>query len=215
MTSANTSYFIGLDLAQPNEFTALAVLERPSVPHQDSYTRRDPVYALRHLQRFPLGTAYPEVIRCIRDLLRTQALHGSVLVVDQTGVGRAVVNMVAAGLKGGVDCLFVPATISAGQDVTLGTTGRLFVPKKELIGTLQVLLQTRRLQIARSLPDAALLLKELENFRMKVNVARDDTLEAWREGRHDDLIFAVALAAWVGQLAIPDAKGQRMMNRSA
>ena len=30
----------------------------------------------------------------------------------------------------------------------------------------------------------------------------DQSLEAWREGPHDDLVLAVALAAWVGQQGV-------------
>jgi hypothetical protein len=41
--------------------------------------------------------------------------------------------------------------------------------------------------------------KELENFRVKVTTARTDTFEAWREGQNDDLVLAVALAAWIGE----------------
>ena len=91
-----------------------------------------------------------------------------------------------------------------------GFVGVLHVPKKELVGTLQVLLQTRRLQVSRSLPDAAVLVQELENFRAKVTAAKKETLESWREGRHDDLILAVAMAAWLGEkaLTMPDDQAE-------
>jgi len=32
---------------------------------------------------------------------------------------------------------------------------------------------------------------------------QEETLEAWREGPHDDLVLAVALAAWWGEKALP------------
>ena len=91
-----------------------------------------------------------------------------------------------------------------------GFVGVLHVPKKELVGTLQVLLQTRRLQVSRSLPDAAVLVQELENFRAKVTAAKKETLESWREGRHDDLVLAVAMAAWLGEqaLTMPDDQAE-------
>ena len=47
-----------------------------------------------------------------------------------------------------------------------------------------------------------MLVQELENFRAKVTAARQETLESWREGRHDDLILAVAVAAWLGEQAL-------------
>jgi hypothetical protein len=41
------------------------------------------------------------------------------------------------------------------------------VPKKELVGALQVLLQGRRIHVPRALPHAGLPVKDLENFRIK------------------------------------------------
>ena len=38
---------------------------------------------------------------------------------------------------------------------------------------------------------------ELYNFKLKVNVATTNiSYEAWREGEHDDLVLAAALAVW-------------------
>jgi hypothetical protein len=70
------------------------------------------------------------------------------------------------------------------------------VPKKELVTCLQVVMQARRLHIARSLPDAALLVRELQNFQVKITAAANETFGVWREGQHDDLVLAVALACW-------------------
>jgi hypothetical protein len=66
-----------------------------------------------------------------------------------------------------------------------------------------VLLQKRRLQVAHALPAAAVLVNELENFRTTVSLAKNDSFESWREGPHDDLVFAVALAAWLGEQRLP------------
>jgi hypothetical protein len=203
MSQLAMRYFVGLDLGQVSDFTALTVLERPLASIEDVLARRRPTYSLRHLQRFPLGTPYPSVVQGVVELLGSRLLSGSTLAVDQTGVGRAVVDMLFDALRGRVACLFYPITITAGHAVTSGESGSLHVPKKELVGTLQVLLQARRLQVARTLPEAAVLVKELENFRAKVTTARDEAFESWREGQHDDLVLAVALAAWLGEQALP------------
>ena len=195
-------HFVGLDLGQPHEFTALAVLERPLASSEDLLAGCRPAYALRHLRRFPLGTPYPAVMQAVVSLLGSARLSDPTLGVDQTGVGHAVVGMLAEALRGRVACLFFPMTLTAGHAVTGGDAGVLHVPKRELVGTLQVLLQTRRLRVARTLPDAVVLVQELENFRAKVTTAKKETLESWREGRHDDLILAVAVAAWLGELAL-------------
>src|SRR5262249_43601313 len=196
-------HFVGLDLGQVCDFTALAVLERPIVHPTDPPQRRRPAYALRHLERFPPGTSYPAIAKTVQSLLGRAPLSDPLLVVDQTGVGQAVVQMLADGLHGRVDCLFCPLTLTTGHELTHGESGGLHLPKKELVGTLQILFQSRRLHVARTLSDAATLVGELENFRTKITLARTDTLEAWREGQHDDLVLAVALAACAGERALP------------
>jgi hypothetical protein len=209
-------HFVGLDLGQPSEFTALAVLQRPLATVDDVLARRKPAYALRHLHRFPLGTPYPVVAEGLASLLGGNRLSDPTLVVDQTGVGRAVVDILFDGLRGRVACVFFPVTITAGHAVTSNDSGGLHVPKKDLISTLQVLLQGRRLQVARTLPEAAVLVKELENFRVKVTTAQQETFESWREGRHDDLVLAVSLAAWLGEQTLPtpdDLPEETMLER--
>jgi hypothetical protein len=73
------------------------------------------------------------------------------------------------------------------------------VPKKELASTLQVLLQARRLKVAKQLPEADTLVEELSNFKLKKPPPGDDAVAEWREGERDDLVFAVAIAAWEGE----------------
>jgi hypothetical protein len=70
------------------------------------------------------------------------------------------------------------------------------IPKRDVISSTQVLLQTGRLRIARSLPHAALLARELVNFRFKVGCEKADETLDWREGPDDDLVLALAIAAW-------------------
>ena len=99
------------------------------------------------------------------DLLGQPALCGGLLVVDQTGIGRPVVDMLTDAMQTyGVDCRLCPLTITGGLMAGLGQGGAVHVPKRELVGTMQVLLQSRRLQIAAQLPEAAALVRELSHF---------------------------------------------------
>jgi hypothetical protein len=50
--------------------------------------------------------------------------------------------------------------------------------------------------MAAALPEAETLRRELQNFRRKVTPAGDDSYSSWRESDHDDLVLAVALACW-------------------
>jgi hypothetical protein len=62
-----------------------------------------------------------------------------------------------------------------------------------------VLLQTGRLKIASALPEAEVLVKELLAFQVKITSTAHDAYGAWREGVHDDLVLALALATWYGE----------------
>jgi hypothetical protein len=210
-----TTYLAGLDLGQANDFTALAILERtrdrtdqavetfgvtpcwtglataPRVARTQQASRA----AVRHLERFPLGTPYPVICERLVQLFAQPPLMGATLVVDQTGVGRAVVDMICRARP---RATLRPITITGGHSVVAEGPG-WHVPKKELVGVLQVLLQSRRLQVSSRLAMAPLLVTEFENFRVKVTASANETFEAWRERDHDDLVLAVALAAWVGE----------------
>src|SRR5262249_1596957 len=190
-------YFLGRDLGQPRDFTALAVLER-SPPTNIGTALEKPDYALRHLHRFPLGTPYTEIVPAVAAMVRCGPLADSPLVVDQTGVGRAVVDMLRQSVG-----WVVPVSITPGHAGTVAEDGSLRVPKKELITCLQVLLQSHRVRIARRLHEAALLVRELQQFQVKITAAAEETFGVWRQGQHDDLVLALSLAAWLGEQALP------------
>jgi hypothetical protein len=57
------------------------------------------------------------VVKAVLGLLRTPPLPGCVLVIDQTGVVRPVVDLLADGLRDRVTCTCFPITITAGDDL--------------------------------------------------------------------------------------------------
>lgn len=190
------SYFAGLDLGPVQEPTALAVLERTRVA--DAPGRTVAHYAVRHLQRFTPGTPYPALAAELARLFLDPPLRDTLLAVDQTGVGRPVVELLR---QAKVRARLRPITITSGHRATYAGD-ELLLPKKDLISALQLLLQSRRLRVSPALPEAQTLVQELETFRMKVTVADEESL-AWREGRNDDLVLAVAVAAWEAERDVP------------
>jgi hypothetical protein len=202
----------GLDLGQAAEFSAFAILEESwpdrcigragSLPAQVPLDPK-PSYAVRHLHRWELGTPYGAIVEdlrkwCIADPRGAgrPVLQGLLLAVDGTGVGRSVIDMLSAAR---LPADLRPILVTAGHTINY-EHGYWHVPKKELVSTLQILLQERRLTIAESLPESKVLTKELGNFKAKIAVAANETMSAdWREGRHDDLVLAVASAAWLAQ----------------
>ena len=193
------TYFSGLDLGQAQEFSALAILEREMVPVEGNPRESFSKYSVRHLLRFPLGTPFTDIADQVNELYSREPLKNSQLVVDQTSVGKPIFRMMN---KAKIGALLVSLAISAGHK-TVWEDGTVLVPKKDLVGTMQLLLQSRRLLVAPTLPDAQLLLEELTNFKAKVTAVTPDSFESWREMPHDDLVLAVAIAAWQGEQCMP------------
>jgi hypothetical protein len=157
--------------------------------------------SLRHLERFDLGTRYPVIVDRVRALLSRHPLRNSrvALLVDKTGVGAAVVDHF---ILGGLSPIAV--TIHGGSSVTKapevpGGWG-MRVPKQDLVSATQILLQNGRLKVARELALGQTLKKELLNFRVKIDPkTAHDSYKHWREGDHDDLVLATAMACWYRQ----------------
>jgi len=189
-----------LDLGQLADYSALAVLERTGEMDGDGCGRPPFCYAVRHLERFPPGTPYPSVGQRVAALFGERPLCNGTLVVDQTGVGKPVVELLR---KAQPKAYVRPVTVTAGHHAVSDEHGGWLVPKKELVSTLQILLQSRRLQIPRSLPEAEVLVRELGEFRARVTLAGAESFEAWRERPHDDLVLAVALARLVYLTSLP------------
>jgi hypothetical protein len=190
------SFVAGLDLGQVGDFSAFAVMERSRAPDPTEPGQILAHYACVHLARWPLGTKYEVVAEDVAKLYAAPPLRESTLALDMTGVGRPVCEMVRREIKQTAHVR--PITITAGT-IPGWSGGAQTVPKRLLVSHLQVLLQSRRLKVAPSLPEAATLVKELETFKVKITASANETFEAWREGDHDDLVLAVALAVWVGE----------------
>jgi hypothetical protein len=203
-------FILGLDLAQASDWTALCLLERRQMPAE-----REATYDCSHLERWR-GESYtgvPPRVQIVVDVLHAQYLErrrrstlrlperpAITLVVDRTGVGAAVVDfLVSAGLEP------IGVTITGGDLVTQAGRDDYRTPKRDLAAIVAILLQQRRLRIAAALPLAGTLRHELENFKVTLSASGHDRYGAgadalsWREQPHDDLVLAVALAAWYAE----------------
>ena len=150
-----------------------------------------PPLLVRHLERVR-GRAYPQVVAGIVALLQRPPLSELplALLVDAGGVGLAVLDLLrAAGLQ--------PYSILAtgGDRVGVAAPDDLRVPKRELVAAAQICLAEGRLRIAAGLPHAPTLVQELTDYRVAISQAGHDSYSA-REGAHDDLVFAAAMACW-------------------
>ncbi|WP_020473438.1 hypothetical protein [Zavarzinella formosa] len=116
------------------------------------------------------------------------------VITDQTAVGAQVVGLFSQVIRSGwVKPVII--TNGTGEMVESSVFGLVSVPKKDLVGSLQLVLQGRRLKIPSGLPHAELLLQELNSFRAKIILATTADMD-WRERPHDDLVLAAAPAVW-------------------
>ena len=155
--NTDSRFYVGLDLGRLQDYSALAVVERV-----DEIRAWRPAefrcLKVRYLERLPLGTAYVDVVERVGEVLRHAELRDrSRLVVDATGLGAPVVEMLKAARLG---CGIVSVTITSGERAH-GQGPAWHVPKKDLITGVQVLLEEGRLRIHRKLKESSTLAREL------------------------------------------------------
>lgn len=157
----------------------------------NSYPR--PRCVVAHLERLRLGMPYPQQVDHLEALLSRSPLDRLQprVLVDYTGVGRPVFDMFAGRRR----LRMAQGVVITGGREVVGNRAGWSVPKGELVSKLQALLHSGDLRIAASLPDAAVLARELQDFRVRFTEAGNATFNA-REGAHDDLVLALALAVF-------------------
>ena len=181
-------FFVGLDLGQKRDHTALVVVEKIENRRAFMGTEFERL-VVRYVERMALGMPYPQVVARVREIVRCDELyHGrSTVTVDATGVGAPVIDMLNAARLG---CPVLAVTITGGERAS----GQC-VPKQDLMAELLVLLENRKLTIGK-LREGQRLVKELGEVRAHVNASGRMRLGAERSGEHDDLVIALALACW-------------------
>lgn len=187
---------IAADLASVSDFTAAAVLAV-----SDDYPR---CYYLSALDRW--REKYTVTGERLAGLARRHP--DAALVIDATGVGRPVLDALRDTLPGRA---VYGITITGGRSVNRGqAAGDVTVPKADLVGALQVLLQTRRLSWPRELPLIRELQGEFAAFQPKITSALHQTFSG--KGEHDDLVLALGLGCWLGEhLPAPLADVERLV----
>jgi hypothetical protein len=226
MTTIPGPYILGIDLGKMADYTALVIAEphfdtidvtRHDRAGKPEYVKSAPVYDLRHIERVPLRTRYTDaaahVAGIVADLrqpvrVQTSTIPGfpvfedrrpeMAVILDYTGVGIAVAEIFLAA---GIDCPIVLVTITSGGRVTWDEVG-IHVPKADLVSVVQRCLQEERLRMPADDPASDLLARELSDFQAVIGRTGHvsyGVVADWRDGQHDDLVLATALAAWWGE----------------
>jgi hypothetical protein len=190
------NHFIGVDLGRDVSHSALAVATLTRTVTQ----RRDPAnWALAeeralevsYLDRVPLGVKYTDVIdriACLVKALNAQAAWGYqpptiYMTADAAGPGQVAIDVLR---KQDLGVILQPAIITGGEEAHRLTSGAVTVPRKELLSTVKLMLESGTLVIGKHVRHRDQLVKE----GAAVNAASS------RQREHDDLIIALALATW-------------------
>lgn len=196
-------FYAGIDVGQVNDWTAIGIIERLiTVPRaglhfglqeqaEEEASKVPIALQLRHLERIPLATMYPDQIELVRGRLRDPRISGVRSFLDMTGCGRPVFDMFK---RAGLPDLSGVMITGAHGEATRQPYG-WNVGKTELVTRLQVEFQTGRLRIGRGIPEAVTLVRELKEFQAVINRSGNTIFNA-REGQHDDLVLALALAVF-------------------
>jgi hypothetical protein len=209
----------GLDLGEARDYSALSIVRRTIkvdqqrsgavVPDELKYS--PPVYQLIYLKRWPLHISYSkDVVQDVKRILEEGwpgEEHKPYLVLDYSGVGRAVLDIFRqAGMS--------PIGIhTSSGDRMHWIPGGFSVPKRDLIGVLTAAFQRNEIQIPAKLPDKKILLAELANFKIKVTAKGNDTYEHAKSTGHDDTVISLALALYYLSLLRTRADSRHSMIR--
>jgi hypothetical protein len=174
------SYCAGLDLGKQHDFSVLAVVQRT----ESGEVR------LIHKRQFPLGTPYPEVIGYAVRAHQTFNLDG--LFIDKGGVGDAIVDELERIQVRNVQGVFFTD-----------------VEKENMLNHLKLLMEKKLLKIAGDDKQLIAQINEQQYEYLQPNTAQERIHLKFRHppGRHDDQLFAVALACYASREVAPPGRG--------
>jgi hypothetical protein len=195
----HTTFLAALDLGQTTDPSAWVIAECSSFPDPEPERKGCFLnqYDVRHIHRWDLGTKYTKIVDDLKLWYGSKPkLPGTTLIVDGTGVGRPVVDMLG---ESGIQADVRAYTITAGFTEGEYKDGHGTVPKLHLCSSAQAVVQQRRVKYAEKLPLGPVLEKELETFQVKVTTSQNETFAAWRENDHDDIVLSLAMLIWHGE----------------
>ena len=184
-------HIVSLSLGTVAEPSAVAVIEpRTEFERPKDQGRKrgwENYFNVTHLDRFPAGHPIPVVVSSVSQLMSGERLTKNChLLLDITSTGPAPVRVFES-------CGLYPTSFdltNTGSEEHTGAVRR--VPSRDVISVAQVVLQTRRLKVAKDLELASTLIADLQSYDPK---AVDRGLDL-RGGRNSDLVLALAVGLW-------------------
>lgn len=183
------NHVVAVDIAKKSDYTAIMVTQRG----EDGYD----IIFLSKLQ----GLSYPDVARTInRVMVHPRLSRAADLLVDSTGVGEAVIDLLRDQGLNPVSILFTGGKQT--QEVSIPrfsgfarSVREYHVPKQELVTAGAVLLQQGKIRMVPSLECAGEFRQQMSAFTGKAS-KRGIRYEAEDEFIHDDLVVCYLMTAW-------------------
>lgn len=177
-------YFVGLDLGRKRDHSAIVVIERRlqaiNTRYIDINTKWRETQHVRYARQWTLGTPYGDVAKDVAALYQRLAPMGKThIIIDQTGVGDAVYEMLRSELRG----IHIEGVVITNE------------LKRDIYAAIEVGLEQRTLKISPDLMASKALKQEL----LTVEIRRSGLaykFGAFDKDTHDDLVMALGLAAW-------------------
>jgi hypothetical protein len=199
------SFFVGLDLGQAGDFSAMAVIGRrvegavPGVLDPETWY---PMYYAVEVKQFELGTEYHQVEEEVARVWRLPelAVTSNWCVVDKTGVGAPVVESIRRRMGIPVQGVI----ITGGENVSNSSPNEYTVPKSHIVTALMDLAQRRRFKVSQGVANEKEFFDQMDQFGYKLNRNTGNmSYEALEERVHDDLVIAAGLAVWFAERVHP------------
>lgn len=192
---------VGLDVGKEQDPAALCVLHsgdlRPG-SHRPSWT-------VLEIGNLPLGTDYTDLAVMATGLAGAfhDGGHPTVLSIDATGIGGAVVELARRQRP---DLHICAIAIGSGRTLSRPGNHDYVVGKHRLTEVLQVALEGQALRLPNSAGGAATV-DQLRQFARRPTRTGYQKHEAARG--HDDLVLTLELAVWTGDTLYDEYAGVR------
>jgi hypothetical protein len=202
-------WFLGLDLGQRRDHSAVAVLDLSWIPSgQCKLTYAwlfEPCLVLRGLERVPLGVSYEEIHDIVAG--KIEALEHRIvsetrvaaprkeIILDAGGPGPPMVDRLRGALRGGAG--ITPVIITGGKGENSLSGGYTGIPRRSLITRLLQMISSRCIRCPAGLDG-------WDDFVREFLDLSGDSTQPDARGAHDDLVLATALAAWAAARDYPE-----------
>ncbi len=177
-------YYAGLDLGKQVDHTVLIIVQK----NEKGQVK------LAHKHQFPLGTPYPSIVGYVARA--HQIFNFERLYADKTGVGDAVVDELQAIRAGSVSGIFFTD-----------------IEKENMLNHLKILMEKQLLKIPSDDQQLITQMNEQQYEYLQPQTAQPRIhLKFWHPpGRHDDQLYALALACRASLEAPPPGVGAMML----